>query len=171
MIATNGKPEIIAREKLSPLFEDFLDQCLEVDVDKRANASQLLQVCRPSLTRTSSIPSLSILASLSEDGQTTVESCSIDQCGKRKHQTQCLIEYLRSLSLSTPSACSYLFFDNILLFVRHLFRFVSLTLSFINNLCFALPFDTQMGLRALFVFCAWNSILILFSLSLDQPNG
>ncbi|CAF0866731.1 unnamed protein product [Rotaria sp. Silwood1] len=43
LIATNGKPEIAGREKLSPLFEDFLDQCLEVDVDKRSTASQLLQ--------------------------------------------------------------------------------------------------------------------------------
>ncbi|CAF3350927.1 unnamed protein product [Rotaria socialis] len=43
LIATNGKPEIVGREKLSPLFEDFLDQCLEVDVDKRSTASQLLQ--------------------------------------------------------------------------------------------------------------------------------
>ena len=44
LIATNGKPEIQGREKLSPIFENFLDQCLEVDVDKRATASQLLQV-------------------------------------------------------------------------------------------------------------------------------
>ncbi|CAF0785211.1 unnamed protein product [Didymodactylos carnosus] len=43
LIATNGKPDIVGREKLSSLFEDFLDQCLEVDVDKRAMASQLLQ--------------------------------------------------------------------------------------------------------------------------------
>ena len=44
LIATNGKPEIVGREKLSPLFDDFLDQCLEVDVEKRSTASQLLQV-------------------------------------------------------------------------------------------------------------------------------
>lgn len=45
LIATNGKPEIVDREKLSPLFEDFrLDQYLEVDVDKRASASQLLLI-------------------------------------------------------------------------------------------------------------------------------
>ncbi|CAF2510158.1 unnamed protein product [Rotaria sp. Silwood2] len=43
LIATNGKPEIAGREKLSSLFENFLDQCLEVDVDKRSTASQLLQ--------------------------------------------------------------------------------------------------------------------------------
>ncbi|XP_033225628.1 serine/threonine-protein kinase PAK 3 isoform X2 [Belonocnema kinseyi] len=43
LIATNGKPEIKEKEKLSGIFQDFLDQCLEVEVERRSSASELLK--------------------------------------------------------------------------------------------------------------------------------
>ncbi|XP_066961599.1 LOW QUALITY PROTEIN: serine/threonine-protein kinase PAK 1-like [Macrobrachium rosenbergii] len=43
LIANNGKPEIKERDKLSPFFQDFLDQCLEVDINARPSAAKLLQ--------------------------------------------------------------------------------------------------------------------------------
>ncbi len=43
LIATNGKPDIKDREKLSYNFQDFLDRCLETQVEKRPSAAELLR--------------------------------------------------------------------------------------------------------------------------------
>jgi len=42
LIATNGKPQLKDPSKLSMDLTDFLNRCLEVDVAKRASASELL---------------------------------------------------------------------------------------------------------------------------------
>lgn len=44
LIATNGTPELQNPEKLSPIFRDFLNLCLEMDVEKRGGGKELLQV-------------------------------------------------------------------------------------------------------------------------------
>ncbi|KAJ8933714.1 hypothetical protein NQ314_013844 [Rhamnusium bicolor] len=44
LIATNGKPDIKEKEKLSETFQDFLDKCLDVEVEKRSSARDLLKV-------------------------------------------------------------------------------------------------------------------------------
>ncbi|XP_062849769.1 serine/threonine-protein kinase PAK 2a [Trichomycterus rosablanca] len=43
LIATNGTPELQNPEKLSPTFRDFLNRCLEMDVEKRGGGKELLQ--------------------------------------------------------------------------------------------------------------------------------
>ncbi|KAK7151731.1 hypothetical protein R3I94_008166 [Phoxinus phoxinus] len=43
LIATNGTPELQNPEKLSSVFRDFLNRCLEMDVEKRDSAKELLQ--------------------------------------------------------------------------------------------------------------------------------
>ncbi|XP_026792449.1 serine/threonine-protein kinase PAK 2a isoform X2 [Pangasianodon hypophthalmus] len=43
LIATNGTPELQNPEKLSPIFRDFLNHCLEMDVEKRWSGKELLQ--------------------------------------------------------------------------------------------------------------------------------
>ncbi|XP_013408073.1 serine/threonine-protein kinase PAK 3 [Lingula anatina] len=56
LIATNGKPEIKSANRLSPEARDFLDRCLEVDVEKRASAAQLLD--HPFLAKAKPLTSL-----------------------------------------------------------------------------------------------------------------
>ncbi|XP_028904198.1 serine/threonine-protein kinase PAK 1 [Ornithorhynchus anatinus] len=43
LIATNGTPELQNPEKLSPMFQNFLNCCLEMDVERRSSARDLLQ--------------------------------------------------------------------------------------------------------------------------------
>ncbi|XP_038632034.1 serine/threonine-protein kinase PAK 3 isoform X5 [Scyliorhinus canicula] len=43
LIATNGTPELQNPEKLSGVFRDFLNRCLEMDVERRGAAKELLQ--------------------------------------------------------------------------------------------------------------------------------
>nr|XP_027791866.1 serine/threonine-protein kinase PAK 2-like [Marmota flaviventris] len=43
LIATNGAPGLANTQKVSPAFLDFLNKCLEVEVDKRGSAKELLE--------------------------------------------------------------------------------------------------------------------------------
>lgn len=43
LIATNGKPELKQKAKMWSQLINFLDRCLEVDIDKRAGAEELLR--------------------------------------------------------------------------------------------------------------------------------
>ncbi|KAK4881280.1 hypothetical protein RN001_004599 [Aquatica leii] len=43
LIAANGRPQIPAWKNLSPSLQSFIDDCLQVDVAKRASASELLR--------------------------------------------------------------------------------------------------------------------------------
>ena len=56
LIASNGKPEVKDKNKLSSELSSFLDRCLEVDVDKRASCAELLS--HPLLGKAENLESL-----------------------------------------------------------------------------------------------------------------
>lgn len=59
LIANNGKPVLKGNERKSTEMESFLDMCLEVDVEKRATAEELLQ--HPFLLKAESLSTLTPL--------------------------------------------------------------------------------------------------------------
>ena len=59
LIATHGRPEISSWDELSPDFQDFLDKSLQVEVEDRANATELLD--HPFLKKASNLKSLAPL--------------------------------------------------------------------------------------------------------------
>lgn len=56
LIAANGKPQVKDSTKLTPVLSSFLDDSLEVDVDKRASAAKLL--LHPLLSKAEDLKSL-----------------------------------------------------------------------------------------------------------------
>lgn len=65
LIATNGTPVIYNPERLSSVFRDFLAKCLEMDVEKRGSASEMLQ--HPFLRKASTLSSLVPLIKAAKD--------------------------------------------------------------------------------------------------------
>lgn len=59
LIATTGRPEVPDWNKQSREFQDFLDKCLQVNVDARHSAAQLLE--HPFLRKAAATSSLTPL--------------------------------------------------------------------------------------------------------------
>eukprot|EP00118_Oscarella_pearsei_P029038 m.3517 g.3517 ORF g.3517 m.3517 type:complete len:501 (+) comp9499_c0_seq2:94-1596(+) len=67
LIATNGTPEIQHPERLSEDFRDFLASCLEMDVDRRTGADELLR--HRFLKKAAPLPSLTPLILAAKEQQ------------------------------------------------------------------------------------------------------
>ncbi|KAI7888167.1 protein kinase [Mucor mucedo] len=65
LIANNGTPKLQNPEALSPVFRDFLAKCLEVDVDARPSAADMLN--HPFLRLADPLPSLAPLIRAARD--------------------------------------------------------------------------------------------------------
>jgi serine/threonine protein kinase len=100
LIATNGTPTIANPENLSAIFSDYLKATLEVDAEKRPNASQLLQV-RLTFAHNQTI-SHHVLASLLQNIGTPSDAYSADQGGPRYRKVQVIIVTTSQLYIYHP---------------------------------------------------------------------
>jgi serine/threonine protein kinase len=87
LIATNGTPTIANPENLSSVFSDYLAKTLEVDAEKRPNATELLQV-RLFLLTFQPFRSRFFAASLLQALRTTSHPRSADQSCQRNCKEQ-----------------------------------------------------------------------------------
>lgn len=81
LIATNGTPELAHPENLSDTFKDFLGQCLEMQVDDRASASELLQVCFPGIAVCPQTTKLPLTCRCSPVGPSTLHPARLFEAG------------------------------------------------------------------------------------------
>jgi p21-activated kinase 1 len=78
LIVTNGAPTIVNPENLSPTFRDYPFKTLEVDPEKRPDATQLLQhpffaIAEPSCTL---VPLIKAAPSLPRNMSDSVANCA-----------------------------------------------------------------------------------------------
>ena len=84
LIATNGTPAIANPEALSTVFRDYLAKTLEVDAEKRPNATEILQVRLMDIFVEACVSSWPLLASIlqalraTEDTGATYQGCAGD---------------------------------------------------------------------------------------------
>lgn len=119
LIATNGTPELQNPERLSSVFRDFLNRCLEMDVDRRGSAKELLQVEPRSrfahiwkVCMRFSLPPrpLSSAAFFPEAGEASLQPDTSDYSCKGSHKEQQSLEWDRGVPTSgwSPARDTYL---------------------------------------------------------------
>ena len=86
LIATNGTPTIANPESLSPVFSDYLAKTLEVDAEKRPNATELLQVRLFKFPFRRIFLFMPVVASIFQALGTSSDACSSHQGCERYRQ-------------------------------------------------------------------------------------
>lgn len=109
-IETTGKPKF-DRNTLSDIFQDFLDSCLEVDVERRGTASSLIKVSCLNTLLKEFLKSMStninsnFVAPIHQNCSTRFSIMSADRkCQSATIETKCLIDH-RPLICLRPRFC------------------------------------------------------------------